>query len=428
MRGLSISLLLIAIGIAADDSNRILSSVKQNILEQISKTANYTCVETLDRAYYRDTGFELATHGPGAIVTADNELLHDRLRLDVGVSEGKEIYSWHGSNLFSSSEVAEVVQTGPISSGQFIGYLRNIFLMPGVGFTYQPSGEIDGYRFTYDVGPLVTRYQMYKTGGGWIVAPFRGSFMVHKSNLQLATLEVAPYNVPFNSSIQSARTEVRYQLAQLSGRDALIPASFVLQLEDESHIFTVSRGDYSDCHEFRAESTLRFEISDTPQSAPGAASPPTSEPVLPAGLHLHIALTSGIDDESAYTGDSVKGVLLEPVRNGPEVIPRGAVVSGVLTQLETRFRPQKFCRVRIEFRRLDFGNHRYRMRARHETTTKDMHLLYALFGENSRASLEQLQDGTMLIDSSHVHLRPGFKAEWQTAPIPVSDVHSPLAR
>jgi len=428
MRGLSISLLLITICMAADDSNQILSSVKRNILEQISETANYACLETLDRAYYRDTGFELATHGPDTIIKPDNELLHDRLRLDVEVSEGKELYSWHGSNLFSSSEVGEVVRSGPISSGQFIGYLRNIFLIPGIEFMDQPLGQADAYRFTYDVGSRVTRYQMYKTGGGWVTVPFRGSFTVNKSNLQLATLEVTPYDVPFNSSIQSARTEVRYQLARLSGRDALIPAAFVLQLEDESHIFTVSRGEYSDCHEFRAESTLRFETSEKPQPIPDSAPLPGSEAVLPPGLHLHIALSSGIDDESGYSGDSVKGVLLDPVRDGDEVIPRGAVVSGVVTQLETRFRPQKYCRVKIEFRRLESGNHRYKMRTRHEPTTKEMHLLYAFYGEKSKSALDELQDGTILIDSSHVHLRPGFKAEWQTEPVPAPDPHSPVAR
>ncbi len=136
MRGLCISLLLIATCMAADDPSQLLSSIKQNILGQISKTANYTCVETLDRAYYRDPGFELALHGPAAIIKPANELLTDRLRLDVGVSEGQEIYSWHGlSTLFSSAEVADVVRTGPISSGQFIGYLRNIFLSRGIAFS-----------------------------------------------------------------------------------------------------------------------------------------------------------------------------------------------------------------------------------------------------------------------------------------------------
>jgi hypothetical protein len=429
MRGLCISLLLIASCMAADDPKQLLSSIKQKVVEQISKTANYTCVETLDRAYYRDTGFELAIHGPAAIIKPTNELLHDRLRLDVGVSEYKEIYSWHGSpTLFSSSEVADVVRTGPISSGQFIGYLRNIFLSPGIAFTYEPSGDTDLYRFNYDVPPLVTRYQVYATGGGFVIAPFRGSFTVHKSNLQLASLEVSPYNVPFNSSIQSASTEVKYQLTRLSGRDALIPASFVLQLEDESHIFTVSSGEFSGCHEYGAESTLRFDLPDTPEAAPAAAPIASPEPVLPPGLELHIALSSGIDDETSYTGDSVTGVLLDQVRAGPDIIPRGAVVSGVLTQLETHFRPQRYCKVKIEFRRITFGKRAYRMRALHQATSKDMHVLSALYGATIEASFDELRDGTILIDSSHVRLRPGFKADWRIQPIPAPDVRSRVVR
>ncbi len=269
---------------------------------------------------------------------------------------------------------------------------------------------------------------MYATGGGFVIAPFRGSFTVHKSNLQLASLEVIPYDVPFNSSIQSARTEVKYQLTRLSGRDALIPASFVLQLEDESHIFTVSKGDYSDCHEYGAESTLRFDLPDTPEAAPAPAPIAAREPMLPPGLELRIALSSGIDDETSYTGDSVTGVLLDPVRAGPDIIPRGAVVSGALTQLEARFRPQKYCKIRIEFRRVTFGKRAYRMRALHQATTKDMHLLSAFYGATTEARFDELRDGTMLIDSSHVRLRPGFKGDWRTQPMPTPDARSRTVR
>ncbi len=65
--------------------------------------------------------------------------MHDRLRLDVAVSEGNEIFSWHGGSKFSSAGVNGVVKSGPISSGSFVGYLRNILFTQGVAISSEQS-------------------------------------------------------------------------------------------------------------------------------------------------------------------------------------------------------------------------------------------------------------------------------------------------
>ncbi len=105
-------------------------------------------------------------------------MIHDRLRLDIAVSEGREIYSWHGENRFSSSTIAEVVGNGPISSGNFVGFLHNIFLVEGIQFKYSGASDVQGvttFRFQYVVPVDRSGYHVKATRTSKVV-PFHGSF------------------------------------------------------------------------------------------------------------------------------------------------------------------------------------------------------------------------------------------------------------
>ncbi len=82
-------------------------------------------------------------------------------------------------------------------------------------------------------------------------------------------------------------------------------------MDDEFHIYTVSRNEYSQCREFRGESTLRFDVNEPAAESP-IAKPISAEP-LPAGMTLRIGLRTPIDDRTSYMGDPVEGVLLDAV-------------------------------------------------------------------------------------------------------------------
>ncbi len=126
---------------------------------------------------------------------------------------GAEIYSWHGENKFSSSSVGDVVRTGPISSGGFVGFLQNIFLTPGVLFSYSGRASINGVTtesFQYTVPLAQTGYHVQAKNGKPAV-PFHGSFSVNANDLQLISLEVIADDIPADSSVCSAETEMNYQ-------------------------------------------------------------------------------------------------------------------------------------------------------------------------------------------------------------------------
>ena len=112
------------------------------IARQLSAVANYSCVLTVDRTVYVERKRRSA-ECTGSDRAAQKPFMHDRLRLDVAVSEGTEIFSWHGGRKFSSAGVNEVVKSGPISSGSFVGYLRNILFTPGVAIHLDRAASTD---------------------------------------------------------------------------------------------------------------------------------------------------------------------------------------------------------------------------------------------------------------------------------------------
>ncbi|HEY7302510.1 MAG TPA: hypothetical protein VH601_00235 [Bryobacteraceae bacterium] len=418
MQKLWIAVIFAAACAASEQPAQILEAIRQNVIKQLSKSANYTCTEALERSYYRNNGFAMAIHGPEAVAIPKNQLLHDRLRLDVAVSGGKEIYAWHGAGRFSASEVTDIVRRGPISTGQFIGYLSNVFLVAGVSFKYGgkiSEGGLDYYRFDFDV-PLSASKSQVHASSGYQKVPFHGSFTVRASTLQLATLEVIDAEIPPETNLQSVRTELRYQVARISGRDALIPASFKLQIQDNARVFTVSRGDYSDCREFGSESTLRFAAND-PSAQSEASAPPSEEQPLPAGLSLRVALKTEIKDETAWAGDTVEGVLMHAVQipGSEQTIPKNAVLRGIITRFVTYFEPEKQYDLRIEFRQLAFANRTYRLQALHEPTSADLFPVYGI--AVPERILKELRAGSMLIHSKHVRLDKNFTAVWKTVPL-----------
>ncbi len=414
MRKLWIALVFVSGCTASEDSTQVLEHIRQNVAGKLSKSVNYTCTETLNRTYYRNNGFAMEMYGPEAVTTPKNALLHDRLRLDVAVSEGKEIYAWHGAGRFSASEVTDFVRNGPISSGQFVGYLRNVFLTPGVKFEYRGKGTENGtgvYRFNFVV-PLQRSGNRVHTPRGYVNVPYHGWLTARASDLQLASLDVIDDQIPPDSNLESVHTDLKYQVARISQREALLPSLFILQIQDTGHVFSVSRGDYSDCREFGSESTVRFTGTDEPAQSEAVSLSPL--PSLPAGLSLRVALKTEINDETAYAGDSVEGVLVRGVKipDSAGIIPKNAILHGIITRFETYFRPETQYDLRIEFNRLTFGKQTYRLKAVHEPNAHEFYPVYgSIVPENV---VKELRAGSMLIESKHVRLRKNFTANWRT--------------
>ena len=309
--------------------------------------------------------------------------MHDRLRLNVAVSRGREIFSWYGEGKFTSSPVSELVSSGPISSGSFVGLLENIFVTPGVGFGYLGRSQSDNtgaYRFEYSVPLAYSAYRVqgHDTRRSSLVA-YHGHFSVEGPDYHLVSLQIVTDAVPEDVHLCSVKTEITYQTVKISNYLSLIPASFSLALDDDDWLKTISRNQYSQCHEFRGESTLHFDITDAGSGSPAPRKPDAQ---LPAGISSHVRLQTLIDNHTSYVGDAVEGVLIKSFKvPGTELwVPEGAVLHGILTQLESHYIVNKYQLFSVQFNSMSFQDTSFLLNASPETSKNDKNLLRQMYG------------------------------------------------
>ena len=315
------------------------------------------------------------------------------------------------------------MQGGPVSSGSFVGFVNNIFTSKGVEFTYKGRGRQDGapvVQFNYRVPREVSRFRIEGEARQSAIVSYRGSFSANEATFELARLRIVAEKIPYGFGICATDNQVRYQLANISGTRTLIPRSFELHTQDQAHLYTISRSDYSQCHESRTQSTLRF---DDPALTDELRSASRMEQWLPAGLDLHIALKGTLDENKAYAGDTVEAVLTAPAvdAGGREALPPGAQLRGIITKLETFNQPDKYQALRIEFNHASFGGREYLLRAIHKPTAKELRLATGLFGgdlpDTARAELTQ---GTIYFQGFYLRLDGKFRGDWETVGKPAN--------
>lgn len=342
---------------ASDDGRLILQNIRQKVSAAISRSDNYICAQDLARFYYNAPK---ACQQPFA-GRPQRLLSEDRLKLDVAVSQGSEIYSWHGEQRFAAANVGQVVREGPISSGSFNGYLRNIFTEPEVKFTYRGQSEANGTNlasFDYAV-PLPASHYQLQTGKNFVMVPFHGAFSADTDSFELhsLTVSITEEQIPRKADICSVETRLIYQRVIISNHASLLPASFDLLLGSRAGMFTESKGKYSQCREYSGESTLLFDVDAT---AGQSEAPKLANEPLPAGVHLQIALRGQIDEDSAYAGMPVQAMLTHDVKIAKGVVlQRGAILKGTITRFQIFHRPAHTVAMKLEFSTVSDGGKLY---------------------------------------------------------------------
>jgi hypothetical protein len=390
---------------AALSPRALLDQIRAHVLEQVRIGGNYMCVQTADRHYFRPgesirSGCDHPLKHPEKMT----EFLSDRLRLDVAVSQNHEIYSWYGQQRFQDSSIDQLITSGPMTSGGFGGFLRNIFLAAGIRFVYTGHFEMNGVpqdAFDYTV-PLPHSNYAITTKHGSIVVAFKGSFTVNSNTLELTKLTVEVPKAPFDSNACYALSSINYQMAHISGNDVLIPSDFDFKLENTDH--------YRSCHVFTGKSTISFVISD-PGDSSGGLAPSVVKGPIPPNLGISIQLRTPINDLDSYTGDPVEGVLLRRIKleHSGKIIPKGAVVKGIISELEFYRNPGPYYLLDVLFNKIVDGDVTYTMQATHLLTPGDPREPGQFYGFSDLP-----RPASLMERGSHFHLNAGYRSEWIT--------------
>ena len=107
------------------ESEKVLKRAAAKVAANYKSIHSYTCVETVQRDYYRPRAATLPRECSLLMKQRQNPTLdmvlllwsRDRLRLEVATSSRGEINSWPGASRFSDSGIESLVRDGPIGTG-----------------------------------------------------------------------------------------------------------------------------------------------------------------------------------------------------------------------------------------------------------------------------------------------------------------------
>jgi hypothetical protein len=340
------------------DPIEVVHNALPKLVEAIQRLPNYTCVQTVNRTYYRQNK---------ARATCDETLDYkrsgylplevtatDRLRLDVAVSDtGREIYSWPEAGLFESRSLPELIGSGPMGTGPFGPFLLAIFGNKEVHYFYQGEEAVGGrsrlgYRFKVPVE--LSRYELLLDGNRRAI-PFDGTFFLGRESSELERLLVHTTAFQAGLRVCDATTTVDFTRQKIGDTDYLLPR--------ESRLYAIGIGTetenvttWSSCRVYRAESVIRFDDETAARPAPSAAN---AQP-LPAGLPVSLVLDQEIDTDRAAAGDLVIAKLREPIvepQSKQVLALAGARAHGRITRMEHHTVAPASFRIAILFETLE---------------------------------------------------------------------------
>jgi hypothetical protein len=313
-------------GPPGEDSEAAIQLIRAQMVENLRRQPNYTCLETLDRStkYAR---------GPDT---------WDRARLEVALVDGKEVFAWPGSDRFEHTDPSDLIPGGTTSNGSFALHAANIF-RSGIARFRRTGEETVGNRTLSQYEYRVPREESGRNNWNLMsenrhaTVGAHGTFLVDPVNRDVLRLEVIADDIPSEIGMTSVVDRVDYERVHIGDEQFLLPVAGELAIVAPGRENrNVTR--FTDCRQFGAQSTIVFdeEVAESP-SAKNSRGGARQELHLPGDLLLKLALLEEIDWEQAAAGDRLRAELREAVRRGERVLaPKGAVASGRILKLGGR--------------------------------------------------------------------------------------------
>ncbi len=326
----------------------LLERIRQKAAENLSRAPNYTCVQTIERSQ-RPAGEK-------------NFVTLDRVRVEVALVEGKELFSWPGANRFEDKSLRELVG-GTTTTGDYAMHAHAVFRTPAPAF--HPGGEETlgdrrMIRYHYRIPQQASGYRIH-VGDREAVAGYHGSIWADRETLELTRLLIEVDEVPAELALASARTVIDYSKVRVGTSLFLLPqrVEFTMRRADGSE--SRNHTQFTGCRQYVGQFEISFTDPTEPRAA--AAEDPVAEMELPAGLELETRLETPIDSDRAAVGDPITARLAWAAKwRGREMVPKGAILSGRIHRLERPGGRAPYFVIGLEFRQLVFGNQRARFR------------------------------------------------------------------
>jgi len=282
----------------------------------------------------------------------------DRLRLDVAITAGHEMYSWVGEGHFEDGGLFQLVRNGALSTGAFSSFLEVVFRDDAGAFSFKGETMEDARKvseFEFRVAAPSSHY-IFSGGHSRITTGYSGSIFVDSATADLVRLKVQTDGLPIETGACESSTDLTYSRIHLNDADFLLPSRVDLHILNADGVELQNRTAYSACHEFLGESTLRFDDPAEP-GAPAARGTADGASQLPEGLQFTVALTSSIDATTAAAGDRLAAKLTTPIRDslGHTFVPKGAAVTARIARIRRFYVPEPIVEVVIKLETVEIA-------------------------------------------------------------------------
>ena len=357
-RGFLLLCAIVACVHAQSSYSDLLRRATAKVLETVRRLPKYMCTQTIDRAQLEPIP---GLDGRRCEPPKARQLrltTSDRLRLDVAISTGREMYSWVGEGHFEDGGLFQLVRNGALSTGAFSSLLEVIFRDDAGAFSFK--GEtVEGARkiaeFEFRV-PAAGSHYIFSGRNSRVTTGYTGSIFVDSATADLVRLQVQTDGLPSETGACESSTNLTYSRVRWNDADFLLPSRVDLHILNTDGVELQNRTVYSGCHEFLGESTLSFDSPPEP-GAPAAARATGDDAGLPEGLPFTVALTHSIDAATAAAGDRLAAKLTTPIRDayGHTFGPKGAAVTARIARIRRFYVPQPIVEVEIKLETVQIG-------------------------------------------------------------------------
>ncbi len=346
--GRAIVTVVVASGLAASGQQPpepadVLRRTQEHLLPDLARLPRYTCVQTITRKYFRAPFSH--PHSCAGLIQAHDERTGelkstgwDRLRLEVAIAEGQNVFSWVGAAKFEEDNLEELAGRGPLGSGDFGSFLESVLSRATVSF----KGEkvVHNRRlleYSYDM-PVGKSGYLVRTRTEWVPTAYHGTLLLDPNMADVVNLTVRTAELPDSNPACQASSEVEYQRTAIHDRMVLVPKETRLNTIDREGSEALSVTTYQSCREYSTKSRMLAVAPTHDVAGPPSPAPEPSPSPLSPDLAFDCRILTPINSDTAAAGDPVEGVLRSPIndkKNGFQ-IPVGTRVRGRLTRFEQR--------------------------------------------------------------------------------------------
>ena len=328
-----------------EDPVALLATMRDRVLARVDSVPNHTCVETVKRDSYQAQG-GLRSRSCDSVL-AERKLRNHRLilgttdwlRLDVGMSKDREMFSWPGAAAFEKEEFDRWLPEGAFGTGLFASMLLSVLQSREPHFVLDGATVLDGRRlvqYSFRAAKEESHYRVKSRSGDWLLTGYDGALLVDPATSQLVRFRLRTVELPADTDNCQIDTTLDYNMVEMGQFEYLLPTSSrqrFVAIDGAESENTVS---FASCREFRGESTLLFND----RVAGDADAGKSTRVSLPGGLSLSVELTTPFTLGKAAVGDPIEGLLAEPLRDARTqklFAPAGAKLTGRLTRAELRY-------------------------------------------------------------------------------------------